>query len=396
MFSKAVFISYRREVSRFDAHSLYQGLEKRGINAFFDIKIGDSGWRKNIEREIRKRPYFLLVVGTGTLKRCAEEGDILRWEIELAIKYKRKMFLLYSPTFSFEDIKTYLPITTATIVKDKQGFKWPDEPEEREFRFDDLKKRILKPVFIPQQAALVGCVFVILVILTAGFLAVINNNQGGITRTLTPSTTATATNTTTYTPTLTPSRPPSATSTATNTSTSMPTLPPSITNTSTNPPPTTEAVSLCTANRTVAILANSTVTATPVFLRQSPDGTQVAFATYSVQQPGTRLILLDDVPVTINGQVWCKVRLEAPNFSATVGWVEQHSLMTAVPATATREYIPATIAPFIPSPTSGQGANPPSLATPTNTMRPTTLPNTPITRTATLRATTVPNTPKTP
>jgi hypothetical protein len=41
--SNAVFISYRREVSRYFATALYQSLTQRGVDAFYDIRSIGAG-----------------------------------------------------------------------------------------------------------------------------------------------------------------------------------------------------------------------------------------------------------------------------------------------------------------------------------------------------------------
>jgi hypothetical protein len=413
MQSNDVFISYRRSASEADAYSLFQGLKLRGINAFYDsLSIKEGKWLEIIKRQIAARPYFVLFLAPGTLERCADPDDVLRQEILEAVHLERRIILLYTTTFDWNDLKKYLPDAVAEVLLARQGLEWTNKPRFQEANFDDLQNNYLllrefEPIqelgsdqkLLKQNQAkieaqlppppappsnpittrpnnpprrLAGIVIVSAAAILGVFLLVPYVVQVFTSPTQTATATATGTATATVPPTY----------TATSTNTYTPTLTPSLTNSATNMA-TTEAVSFCIAGRTAAILANSTVTATPVFLRKSPDGTQAAFATYSVQQPGTRLILLDEPPRTINGQVWCKVRLEALNFSATVGWVEQHSLMTAPLVTATRGYTPApSVPPTVSTISVAPGISPTVAATRTPIPpQPTTTPKSPPTRT---------------
>jgi hypothetical protein len=72
--SNDVFISYRRSASQNDAYSVYQGLDRRGINVFFDyLSIDEDDWQSVILRQIAARPYFILMVAPGTLNRCKDK-----------------------------------------------------------------------------------------------------------------------------------------------------------------------------------------------------------------------------------------------------------------------------------------------------------------------------------
>ena len=66
--SNDVFISYRRDASGIVANSLFHLLDQAGVDAFYDIaSIGAGKFGETIVSEIRRRPYFLLVLAPGTL-----------------------------------------------------------------------------------------------------------------------------------------------------------------------------------------------------------------------------------------------------------------------------------------------------------------------------------------
>jgi tetratricopeptide (TPR) repeat protein len=108
--SNDVFISYRREPSGPWAIALFQYLEYHGINAFYDIDSIRAGqFDTLILRQIAARPYFLLILTPGTLKRCVEADDWLRREIEQAVDTERVIIPACTPRFNFDDFDRYLP-----------------------------------------------------------------------------------------------------------------------------------------------------------------------------------------------------------------------------------------------------------------------------------------------
>ncbi len=116
--SNSVFISYRRSASPFLALAVYQDLKANGIDAFYDIESIDAGpFDTVILNQIAERPYFMLILTSGTLKRCADAGDWLRKEIEHALSLKRVIVPLHTPEFNFGDFDTYLPVATAAELK---------------------------------------------------------------------------------------------------------------------------------------------------------------------------------------------------------------------------------------------------------------------------------------
>jgi tetratricopeptide (TPR) repeat protein len=107
---KTVFISYRR-ADYYIALAVYQDLTRHGYDVFFDyesIKSGD--FEQNIIQNIKGRAHFIVILTPLALKRCNEQGDWLRREIELALEVKRNIVPLMFDNFNFDDpeIKKYL------------------------------------------------------------------------------------------------------------------------------------------------------------------------------------------------------------------------------------------------------------------------------------------------
>jgi tetratricopeptide (TPR) repeat protein len=107
--NKTVFISYRRNVSRYIARAIFENLQHHGYEPFLDVEGIDSGdWATIILNQIAARAHFLLILTAGTLDRCAEPNDMLRREIEQAIDMKRNIVPVLVDEFGFEMAKPYL------------------------------------------------------------------------------------------------------------------------------------------------------------------------------------------------------------------------------------------------------------------------------------------------
>src|SRR5690348_6677526 len=105
-----IFISYRRSTSKHLARSIFQALQQRGHDVFLDVNSIDSGaFDGIILNQIAARPHFLLVLSTGALERCANEGDWLRKEIEEAFRLNRNIVPIFDEGFDMSREKDYLP-----------------------------------------------------------------------------------------------------------------------------------------------------------------------------------------------------------------------------------------------------------------------------------------------
>jgi tetratricopeptide (TPR) repeat protein len=98
---KTVFISYRRTNGPW-ALAIYQNLKHEGYDVFFDYTSIPSGdFATLIEENIKSRAHFLVLLTPSALERCAEPGDWLRREIEIALDTRRNIIPLQLESFDF-------------------------------------------------------------------------------------------------------------------------------------------------------------------------------------------------------------------------------------------------------------------------------------------------------
>jgi tetratricopeptide (TPR) repeat protein len=108
--SNGVFISYRRAPAAFIARAVYQDLKQHGYDVFLDVQSIDSGaFTVIIERQIRSRRFFVLILTPETLNRCQQVDDMVRREIMLAFESQRVIIPFATDTFDWGDIQRYLP-----------------------------------------------------------------------------------------------------------------------------------------------------------------------------------------------------------------------------------------------------------------------------------------------
>jgi predicted TPR repeat methyltransferase len=143
--SRAVFISYRRDVGGILAMALYQHLANHAVDAFYDIESIRAGqFDSIILKQIAARPYFLLVLTPGTLERCADSDDWVRREIEQAVVTQRMIVPVHTPNFDFGDISRFLPEQFGETVRRFNAQELP----QRWFTFavQQLVQEFLLPV----------------------------------------------------------------------------------------------------------------------------------------------------------------------------------------------------------------------------------------------------------
>ncbi|MFQ3674264.1 MAG: tetratricopeptide repeat protein [Aggregatilineales bacterium] len=108
--NNGVFISYRRAPAAFIARAVYQDLKQHGYDVFLDVQSIDSGaFTIIIERQIRLRRFFVLILTQETLNRCQQVDDMMRREIMLAFESQRVIIPFATDTFDWGDIQRYLP-----------------------------------------------------------------------------------------------------------------------------------------------------------------------------------------------------------------------------------------------------------------------------------------------
>lgn len=151
--SNDVFISYRRDASGIVANSLFHLLDQAGVDAFYDIaSIGAGRYGDTIVNEIRRRPYFLVVLAPGTLEACSDEDDMLRREIETAIDCGAKIVPLPTPAFDVASIEEALP---GRLGRELSAFQVMGLPALSSLKFavQELVERYLIPTDAPVEAA---------------------------------------------------------------------------------------------------------------------------------------------------------------------------------------------------------------------------------------------------
>jgi formylglycine-generating enzyme required for sulfatase activity len=148
---KTVFISYRRELSRHLARSIYMDLKAHAWDVFLDVNTIDSGdFDRIILNQIAARAHFILVIAPGSLKRCQNPGDWVLREIEEAIRLKRNIVPLIDEGTNFTQETAYLPDEVRDVVRKKNALPL------MHFYFEDgmrkLRNRFLKtPEPVPVQ-----------------------------------------------------------------------------------------------------------------------------------------------------------------------------------------------------------------------------------------------------
>ena len=106
---RTVFISYRRQYSKFIARAIFQDLRAHGYDVFMDVEsINQGQFGPAILNQIAARAHFLLILTPGTLDRCVDPNDWLRREIEFALERRRNIVPVMVNGFRFEDAAPYL------------------------------------------------------------------------------------------------------------------------------------------------------------------------------------------------------------------------------------------------------------------------------------------------
>jgi hypothetical protein len=107
---KTVFISYRRSASKHLARAIFLDLRQYGYDVFLDVNTMDNGaFDRIILNQIKARAHFLVILTSGALERCLNEGDWLRREIEEAIRLNRNIVPVIEEGFDFDKETGFLP-----------------------------------------------------------------------------------------------------------------------------------------------------------------------------------------------------------------------------------------------------------------------------------------------
>jgi len=104
-----IFISYRRVGGAQYARILQLMLIQRGYKVFLDYdELTDGVFSDKIRDAVKEAPVFMLVLSSGSMARCANEGDWVREEITLAVK-QGKHIIPINPDNSFDGFPDGMP-----------------------------------------------------------------------------------------------------------------------------------------------------------------------------------------------------------------------------------------------------------------------------------------------
>ena len=95
-----IFFSYRRDGGIELTRSLKMALNRKGYTTFFDNdSIGSGEFPTQILNNIERSDNFVLILTSGALDRCKNDGDWVRREIEHAVKFEKNIIPVFSPEF---------------------------------------------------------------------------------------------------------------------------------------------------------------------------------------------------------------------------------------------------------------------------------------------------------
>jgi formylglycine-generating enzyme required for sulfatase activity len=162
---KTVFISYRRD-HRYLARSVYLSLKAEGYDCFLDYENITSGdWLQVILNQVVVRAHFILVTTPNTLERCKNEDDILRLEIEQAIRHQRNIIPLL---FEGAQLSQDHPSLVSDLLKRLPSYQALSVPDEY---FEAAMNRLMGPSYL--HRALEAVIHPVL----PGYEAALNRNQ---------------------------------------------------------------------------------------------------------------------------------------------------------------------------------------------------------------------------
>ena len=104
-----IFIGYRHEGGVMYARIIQTSLEKYGYKVFLDFdSCNTDEWKEKCRLGIDASKVFLCILSKGSLNRCKDEDDILRYEIEYAYQ-KEKKIIAVNPDRLFDGIPSDCP-----------------------------------------------------------------------------------------------------------------------------------------------------------------------------------------------------------------------------------------------------------------------------------------------
>ncbi len=126
MDQKSIFISYRRNLSKHLARSVYLDLKHHGWDVFLDVNTIDSGdFDRIILNQIAARAHFVLLISPGSLERCANPGDWVLREIEEAVRLERNIVPVIEEGADYSREMGYLPEDLRAVLSKKNALPLP-------------------------------------------------------------------------------------------------------------------------------------------------------------------------------------------------------------------------------------------------------------------------------
>lgn len=115
-----IFISYRRDGGAQYARTIQLLLEKKGYRVFLDYdELKDEKFSPQIEAAIKNSTIYLILLSKGSMARCANEGDWVRREIEIALENGKKIVPV-NPDNTYDGIPDNVPLHIKSAIDDTQ------------------------------------------------------------------------------------------------------------------------------------------------------------------------------------------------------------------------------------------------------------------------------------
>jgi len=115
-----IFISYRRDGGAQYARTLQLMLEKKGYRVFLDYdELVDEKFSPQIAAAIKSSTIYMILLTKGSMARCANEGDWVRRELEIAIE-NGKRIVPVNPDGSFDGVPDTVPPRIKSTIEETQ------------------------------------------------------------------------------------------------------------------------------------------------------------------------------------------------------------------------------------------------------------------------------------
>lgn len=115
-----IFISYRRDSGAQYARTLQLMLEKKGYKVFLDYdELVDEKFSPQIEAAIKNSTIYMILLTKGSMARCANEGDWVRRELQIAIE-NGKRIVPVNPDSTYDGMPVNVPMKIRSAIEDTQ------------------------------------------------------------------------------------------------------------------------------------------------------------------------------------------------------------------------------------------------------------------------------------